>query len=115
MALWILSVYKRERLRLQFSEDEFLRVTEDDVHLTFGFPKGDGLMSRRIKQTDLSFQIEIARRLKKDKFKCTPKEIVGEMLKDEAGGDEFKKLFVFMMENAVIETPSDGMVKPKIL
>ena len=37
------------------------------------------------------------------------------MLNDEVGGDVFKKLFIFMMENAVIETPGDGMVKPNIL
>ena len=55
------------------------------------------------------------RRLNKGKFKCTPKEIAAEMLNDEVGGDVFKKLFIFMMENAVIETPGDGMVKPNIL
>ena len=115
MALWILSVFNMERCRIQFLEVEFICFTEDDVHLTFGFPKGDGLMDRRTKHKDFTFQEEIARRLNKGKFKCTPKEIAAEMLNDEVGGDVFKKLFIFMMENAVIETPGDGMVKPNIL
>lgn len=36
------------------------------------------------------------------------------MLLDD-GGLEFKKLFMFLLENALIETPGDGMMKPKIL
>ena len=31
------------------------------------------------------------------------------------GGPDFKRMFMFMLENAVIETPANGNLKPKIL
>ena len=41
---------------------------------------------------------------------------IAKMIKEETdGGPDFKRLFMFLLENALIETPSDGNCKPKIL
>ena len=41
---------------------------------------------------------------------------VAKMIKEETdGGPDFKRLFMFLLENALIETPSHGNCKPKIL
>ncbi|XP_042030016.1 uncharacterized protein LOC121776937 [Salvia splendens] len=45
----------------------------------------------------------------------TTKDIAQMMMQDIDGGPDFKKLFMFMLENVVIETPADGNCKPKIM
>ncbi|XP_042038175.1 uncharacterized protein LOC121784058 [Salvia splendens] len=66
-------------------------------------------------QSNFTFNDLVAARCGKGRFKMTPKDIPHLMMQEVNGGDFFKKLFMFLLENALIETPADGHCKPKIL
>ena len=54
-------------------------------------------------------------RFKKGRYMCTLKELEKEILKNVIGGPIFNKMFLIIMENAVIEMSGDSMCKSKIL
>lgn len=118
LAHWVLSVFDRPHCTIAFSDDKDkgLHLTDDNVHLTFGFPKDETFIERTTKlQSNFVYNDDVARRLGKSRYLLTAGEIGSLMVQDVDGGPEFKKLFMFLLENALIETPSDGMLKPKIL
>ena len=45
----------------------------------------------------------------------TAKDIAKLITAEVNGGADFKRMFMFMLENAMIETPADGNLQPKIL
>lgn len=72
LGYWILSVFNPNRCRIEFSSEESLPIFEEDVHLTFGFPKGATLIERPAKaQTNFTFLDDVAGRLDKDRYMCT--------------------------------------------
>ncbi|XP_042023061.1 uncharacterized protein LOC121770390 [Salvia splendens] len=116
LAYWVLSALNLPRCQIQLTGGEHLTLDEEDVHLTLGFPRGPKLISRpEDKQSNFGFNDQVAERCQKGRFKMTPKDIAHLMMAEVDGGDDFKKLFMFLLENALIETPSDGHCKPKIL
>ena len=95
------------RCEIPLSGGDRLTLDEEDVHLTLGFP--------REYQSNFEFNDMVAARCKKSRYKLNATDVAN-MIKDETdGGPVFKCLFMFLLENALMETPSDGNCKPKIL
>ena len=90
-------------------------VDDVDVHLTLGFPKGKLLLQRLKKGSDFGLLDDIAGKEGKPRPRLTADDVKKHMLKEEKGGDLFKKLFLVLLEYYLIEAPSDGFLRPKIL
>ena len=84
--------------------------------MTLGFPRGPTPISRLVdKQTDFQFNHYVADRCGKCRYKMTAGDIAKMVTEEVNGGPDFKRLFMIMLENVLIETPADGNLKPKIL
>ena len=84
--------------------------------MTLGFPRGPTPISRPDdKQTEFQFNDYVADKCGKSRYKMTAKDIAKLITAKVNGGPDFKRMFMFMLENALIETPADGNLKPKIL
>ena len=90
-------------------------IDEVDVHLTLGFPKGMVLLQSKKKGSNFALMDDIANKEGKPRRLLSPDNIEKHMLKEENGGDLFKKLFLVLLEYYLIKAPSDGFLRPKIL
>ncbi|XP_042014818.1 uncharacterized protein LOC121762870 [Salvia splendens] len=116
LAHWVLSSFNLARCQIALTGGVNLDLDEKDVRLTLGFPKGRTAISRPTEhQSQFAFNDMIVARCGKGRFKMSPKDISHLMMQKVKGGDVFKKLYMFMVENVLIETPADGHCKPKIL
>ena len=92
-----------------------LHIDESDVELTFGFPRGDIKVERIDRQDDISIMSKIAGVVGVERPNVKASKVAEEMLKDIEGGAWFKKVFLILLESALIETSACGYVRPKIL
>lgn len=116
LAYWVLKTFNLARCQIPLSGGGSLTLDEEDVHLTLGFPRGSTPISRpRGNQTNFAYNDLVAARCGKTRFKMTAPDIARVIRQEVDGGPDFKKMFMFLLENALIETPSDGNCKPKIL
>lgn len=90
-------------------------IDEVDVHLTLGFPKGKLLLERLKKGSDFTLLDDIAGKEGKQRRLLSADDVKKHMFKEEEGGEQFKKLFLVLLEYYLIEAPSDGFLRPKIL
>ena len=116
LAYRVLKSLNLARCEIPLSGGDRLTLDEEDVHLTLGFPRGRIQIARKEEyQSNFEFNDMVAARCKKSRYKLNATDVAN-MIKDETdGGPVFKRLFMFLLENALMETPSDGNCKPKIL
>ncbi|XP_042043884.1 uncharacterized protein LOC121789502 [Salvia splendens] len=116
LAYWVLTNFNLARCKIPLSGGEDLTLDEEDVHLTLGFPRGPTRIQHPTeKQSNFVYNDYAAQRCNKGRFNMAPGDVGQMMMEDVDGGPDFKKLFMFMLENVAIETPSNGNGKPKIL
>ena len=112
----MLKSFNLARCEIPLSRGVSLTLDEEDVHLTLGFPRGPTRISRPAdKQSNFQFNDYAADRCKKSRYKMTAGDIAKMITEEVNGGPDFKRLFMFLLENDIIETPADGQLKPKIL
>ena len=114
IAYWVIKPFNLARCQTPLCEGGSLTLDEEDAHLTLGFPRGLKPISRSVdKQSEFHFNDYVADRCGKSRYKMTAGDVAKLITEEVNGGPEFKR--TFMVENAVIETPTDGNLKPKIL
>ncbi|KAG6390753.1 hypothetical protein SASPL_148498 [Salvia splendens] len=92
-----------------------VHLTEEDVHMTMGFPRGEIMIVRSTRQDNQMMLDEIASVGDKNRYNMLPKFLQTQMLKDEDGGLWFRRLFLILMETHLIEPSADGYCKTKLL
>ncbi|KAL1545900.1 hypothetical protein AAHA92_22572 [Salvia divinorum] len=115
LAYWVLDNFDPISCSIRLPGGGALHIDEKDVQVMFGFPRGDIRVERSERQLDLSIMDQLTGCVGPDWANVLPNTIEREMLKDQDGGDWFKKLFLILMESALIETSACGYVRPKIL
>ncbi|KAG6433467.1 hypothetical protein SASPL_105081 [Salvia splendens] len=100
---------------LHFSIDYIpSRLAEEDVELLYGFPRGDIIYYRDKWKTHASFMREIAEYSNMKPGNVNHKTVEELMLADGEGGFWFKRMFMVLLESALIETSTCGTIKSKI-
>ncbi|KAL1557098.1 hypothetical protein AAHA92_12626 [Salvia divinorum] len=114
LAHWIVLNFEIASSSIVLTSSNKLHVDVEDVHVTLGFPKGSLEIRRKKRLESHSFADALAERVGKDKMQLLDTDVENEMYADSKGGNNFKRCFLMLMENALIETPRDGYLKPKI-
>ncbi|XP_042034224.1 uncharacterized protein LOC121780671 isoform X1 [Salvia splendens] len=92
-----------------------VHLTEEDVHMTMGFPRGEIMIVRSTRQDNQMMLDEIASVGYRNRYNMLPKFLQTQMLKDEDGGLWFRRLFLILTETHLIEPSADGYCKTKLL
>ncbi|KAL1564174.1 hypothetical protein AAHA92_06551 [Salvia divinorum] len=114
LAYWIVLNFEIASSSIVLISSNKLHVDVEDVHVTLGFPKGSLEIRRKKRLESHSFADALAERVGKDKMQLLDTDGENEMYADSEVGNNFKRCFLMLMENALIETPGDGYLKPKI-
>ncbi|KAG6397641.1 hypothetical protein SASPL_143811 [Salvia splendens] len=89
-------------------------ITEEDVELVYGFPRGDITYCREKWKSNAPFMRELAEQCDTKPGNVNHKAVEQLMLADHEGGPQFKRLFLVLLESALIEPSTCGMIKSKI-
>lgn len=72
--------------------NERIHISENDVHLTMGFPMGRRMIVRSLRRDNQQLVDEIARAGQKRRYNMLPKYLKIQMMRDEEGGVWFKRI-----------------------
>ncbi|KAL1536350.1 RING-type E3 ubiquitin transferase [Salvia divinorum] len=95
--------------------NERIHISDNDVHLTMGFPRGGRMIVRSLRQDNQQLVDEIARAGQKHRYNMLPKYLKIQMMRDEEGGVWFKRIFLILVETHLIEPSADGYCKTKLI
>ena len=115
LAYYLINNFNSKTSSIELNSGESLFLDDEDVHITLGFPIGSLPINKSKFQKNTHIKTEIARFCKGGEKKMVPKYVVEQMERDKEGGELFKWTFMVLMEYALINTPADGNLRPKIL
>lgn len=85
-----------------------LHLYHEDVHATFGLPKGQNRIMTNGHQKKGKFVDELAAAVNRTRKNLGPKILIEKMLGDTAGGEFFRKNFIFLFDSILVNPTSDG-------
>ena len=108
----LLKSFNGKKSKLKLYNGKKIHITEDDVELVYGFPRG--IYTRDKCKSNAPFMREIAERGDMKPGNVNHKLVEELMLAESEGGLWFKRMFMVLLESALIETSTCGMIKSKI-
>ncbi|KAG6426945.1 hypothetical protein SASPL_111184 [Salvia splendens] len=116
LAYWLLEHFDHVRCSLLLPNDIELVVETKDVELVFGFPNGRIKIDRCDLNTGFKYLETIPLEEEIDVHAMQTKVLETKVLQETGGGGAmFKKIFLLLMETALIETSPCGYVRPRIV
>lgn len=92
-----------------------LHLCHEDVHATFGLPKGQNRIMTNGHQKKGKFVDELAAAVNRTRKNLGPKILIEKMLGDTAGGEFFRKNFIFLFDSILVNPTSDGYCRSQIM
>ncbi|KAG6427948.1 hypothetical protein SASPL_112196 [Salvia splendens] len=92
-----------------------LHLCHEDVHATFGLPKGPNRIMTNGHQKKGKFIDELAAAVNRTRKNLGPKILIENMLGDTTGGEFFRKNFIFMFDSILVNLTSDGYCRSQIM
>ncbi|KAG6427476.1 hypothetical protein SASPL_111721 [Salvia splendens] len=114
LAYWLLEHFDHLRCSLMHPNGVEVVVDTKDVELIFGFPNGWITIDRCDRNTGIKYMETIPLDEEADMNVMQTKVLETKMLQ-ETGGGLFKKIFLLLLETALIETSPCGYVRPRIV
>ncbi|KAG6392635.1 hypothetical protein SASPL_146859 [Salvia splendens] len=114
LAFSLLKSFDEEKCKIKLCNGKKIHITEEDVELVYGFPRGDIAYCREKWKSNVPFMRELAEQCDTKPANVNHKAVEQLMLADQEGGPQFKRLFLVLLESALIEPSTCGMIKSKI-
>ena len=114
LALVLLKNFEENKCKIKLNNGKQIHITEEDVELVYGFPRGDITYSRDKCKSNAAFMRKIAKKCGTKKESVNHNDVLKVMLNDLQGGRQFKTMFLLLLESTLIEQSTCGMVKSKI-
>ncbi|KAG6403098.1 hypothetical protein SASPL_135315 [Salvia splendens] len=114
LAFSLLKSFDEEKCKIKLYNGKKIHITEDDVELVYGFPRGDITYCREKWKSNAPLMRELAEQCDTKPGNVNHKAVEQLMLADQKGGPQFKILFLVLLESALIEPSTCGMIKSKI-
>ncbi|KAG6424268.1 hypothetical protein SASPL_114683 [Salvia splendens] len=114
LAFCLLKSFDEEKCMIKLCNGKKIHITEEDVELVYGFPRGDIAYCREKWKSNVPFMRELAEQCDTKPANVNHKAVEQLMLADQEGGPQFKRLFLALLESALIEPSTCGMIKSKI-
>nr|GMC77925.1 hypothetical protein DM860_011184 [Ipomoea batatas] len=113
MGYWLDQNYNPRNSTLYLADGTGVSITEQDVELVLGFPRGDIKIEKwsRAHSTDL---LEWKGLVDKSARGYLYSDVIKAMLSCEDGGLWFKRHFILLVCSLFIDTPQNGYVRPHI-
>lgn len=115
LAYWCASQFDQLTCSILMPDGTQLHISEEDIWVTVGVPKGTIAIERKCYGQEKSFLEEWASNIGKDVDHILPQDLPIAMESDTTGGIWFKTNFLILVENSIFESPADGYVRPKIV
>ena len=115
LAFELVKCFDEKECKIKLNNSRSVSITEDDVELVYGFPRGRINYSRDNCKSNASFMRKIAKHCEiKEGGNVSHKTVEDLMLEDSEGGPWFKRLFLLLLESGLIEPSTCGTIKSKI-
>ncbi|KAG6385611.1 hypothetical protein SASPL_154447 [Salvia splendens] len=114
LAFSLLKSFDEEKCKIKLYNGKKIHITEEDVELVYGFPRGNITYYREKWKSNAPFMRELAEQCDTKPGNVNHKAVEQLMLADKEGGPQFKRLFLVLLESALIEPSTCGMIKSKI-
>ncbi|KAG6384600.1 hypothetical protein SASPL_155578 [Salvia splendens] len=114
LAFSLLKSFDEEKCKIKLYNVKKFHITEEDMELVYGFPRGDIIYCREKWKSNAPFMRELAEQCDTKPGNVNHKAVELLMLADHEGGPQFKRLFLVLLESALIEPSTCGMIKSKI-
>ncbi|KAG6411684.1 hypothetical protein SASPL_129768 [Salvia splendens] len=114
LAFSLLKSFDEEKCMIKLCNGKKIHITEEDVELVYGFPRGDIAYCREKWKSNVPFMRELAEQCDTKPANVNHKAVEQLMLADQEGGPQFKRLFLVLLESTLIEPSTCGMIKSKI-
>ena len=115
LAFWLLENFDHLRCTLKLPTGDEILIEDKDVELVLGFPRGEIEFNRSDRMTGINYLKNVPFEEEVDILYTTTKVLEKVLKKDAEGGVWFRKIFLMLMETALIETSACGYVKPRIV
>ncbi|CAH9105280.1 unnamed protein product [Cuscuta epithymum] len=109
LGYWIVDNFDPISCSLKLGKGRKIHITEEDVELVLGFPRGDKAVLKRGKG-DKSEMLDEWRASFGGKDKVLPIEVVREILRCEEGGECFVRNFIILVISTLIENTRNGYI-----
>ncbi|KAG6383070.1 hypothetical protein SASPL_157188 [Salvia splendens] len=114
LAFSLLKSFDEQECKINLNNGKSITITEEDVELVYGFPRGDINLCREKWKRNARFMGELAEECDSKPGNVKHKDVQQLMLADHEGGPQFKRLFLVLLESALIEPSTCGMIKSKL-
>nr|GMD60403.1 uncharacterized protein LOC109155335 [Ipomoea batatas] len=116
LAWWLLNNFDARSCSLRVQDGKELHITEEDVALTPGFPRGNIIIEKRTKgDEDTTLVEEWKKQLGRTGLSITPTKLCKAMVGCRDGGEWFKRHLAILIATMFVESNLSGYVNTNLI
>nr|GMD66342.1 uncharacterized protein LOC109154771 [Ipomoea batatas] len=116
LAWWLLNNFDARSCSLRVQDGKELHITEEDVALTLGFPRGNIRIEKRTKgDEDTTLVEEWKKQLGRTDLSITPTKLCKAMVGCRDGGEWFKRHLAILIATMFVESNLSGYVNTNLI
>nr|GMC50860.1 uncharacterized protein LOC109154771 [Ipomoea batatas] len=116
LAWWLLNNFDARSCSLRVHDGKELHITEEDVALTLGFPRGNIRIEKRTKgDEDTTLLDDWKKQLRRTDLLITPTKLCKAMVACKDGGEWFKRHLAILISTMFVESNLAGYVNTNLI
>nr|GMC80440.1 rac-like GTP-binding protein 5 [Ipomoea batatas] len=116
LAWWLLNNFDARSCSLRVHDGKELHITEEDVALTLGFPRGNIRIEKRTKgDEDTTLLDDWKKQLRRTDLLITPTKLCKAMVASKDGGEWFKRHLAILISTMFVESNLAGYVNTNLI